>query len=195
MASPSVHRDIRSHPTPGPAAAPAPSTASTVDGTALRGALRCHPSGVAVLTAAGPEGPAGVTITSMTSISAEPALVSFALAESSSTWHRVRSCDWFGIQLLSADQHDLARRFATTGIDRFAPPTRWHTGPHGVPLLDGCLSWLVCSLHDRYRLGDHHLVVGAVRHTVSGAPGDSLVHVHGSLRPVAAPALTEAGAD
>ncbi|MDI5966543.1 flavin reductase family protein [Streptantibioticus silvisoli] len=157
----------------------------TIDGPALRGVLRSHAAGVAVLTAAGPDGPAGVTITSFTSISATPALVSFALADTSTTWARIKDSRWFGIQLLGADQAELAARFATSGADRFAAPTRWHTGPQGVPLLDGCLSWLVCSRHDQLRLGDHHLVVGAVEHAQAGEPGDSLVHLHGALRPVA----------
>ncbi|MFJ9739173.1 flavin reductase family protein [Streptomyces sp. NPDC101166] len=179
----------------------------TVEGTTLRAALRPYASGVAVLTAMTPAGPAGVTITSLTSLSAEPALVSFALADTSSTWARVKDCRWFGVHVLAGDQADLAARFAARGVDRFAPPTRWHTGPHGVPLLDDCLSWLVCSRHDRIRLGDHHLIVGAVNHAVTGGreeaerpggpwTGDSLIHLHGALQPVASvalTALTEAG--
>ncbi|MEU3918037.1 flavin reductase family protein [Streptomyces sp. NPDC029004] len=167
----------------------------TIEGAALRTALRPYASGIAVLTAADAAGPAGVTITSLTSISTEPALVSFALADTSSTWRRIKDSQWFGIQILSGDQMDLARRFATPGADRFAPPTRWHTGPHGVPLLDGCLSWLVCSRYDRIRLGDHHLVVGAVAHAEVGEGGDSLVHLHGELQQVATVALTRASVD
>lgn len=170
-------------------------SAATVEGTALRTALRPYASGVAVLTAAGAAGPAGVTITSLTSISTEPALISFALADASSTWARIKDCQWFGIQILGGDQTETARRFATSGVDRFAPPTRWHTGPQGVPLLDDCLSWLVCSRYDLIRLGDHHVVVGAVEHTQAGSHGDGLVHLHGELQPVASVALTKAVAD
>ncbi|MFI0980379.1 flavin reductase family protein [Streptomyces sp. NPDC021093] len=159
----------------------------TVDGGDLRSVLRAHAAGVAVLTAADAAGPLGVTVTSFTSVSAAPALVSVTLADTSSTWARLRNCGHFGIQLLGAHQADLAQRFATPGIDRFAPPTDWQPGPHGVPLLDDCLSWLVCSPYERLRLGDHHLLVGAVQQVRHGAPGDGLVHLHGSLRPVTAP--------
>ena len=154
----------------------------TVEGVELRSLLRAHASGVAVLTAEGAAGPAGVTITSFTSISAQPALISFALAETSSTWTQIKDGKWFGVQLLGADQEGLARRFATPGVDRFAPPTSWRRGPQGVPLLDDCLCWLVCSRHRRLRLGDHHLVVGAVEHVEQGAPGDNLLHLHGRLQ-------------
>ena len=159
----------------------------TVGGTELRGVLRAHATGVAVLTAADRDGPMGVTLTSFTSVSAGPALVSVTLADTSTTWVRIKDCDWFGIQILGAHQVDLARRFAGPR-DRFAPPTLWQPGPHGVPLLDDCLSWLVCSPYRQLRLGDHHLLVGAVETVRHGAPGDSLVHLHGDLRPVTAPA-------
>ncbi|MET7797963.1 hypothetical protein [Streptomyces decoyicus] len=39
----------------------------------------------------------------------------------------------FGIQWLGAARREVA--------ERFAPPTRRHTGPHGVPLLDYCVAW------------------------------------------------------
>ncbi len=155
-----------------------------VDGAELRSVLRAHASGIAVLTA---PGPTGVTITSFTSVSADPPLVSFALAETSSTWRRIRTSEWFGIQILSAEQREVAQRFASPGADRFGPATRWRTGPHGVPLLDDCLCWLVCSRHDTLKIGDHHVVVARVEHTLAGAPGDSLVHVHGSMQSVPCP--------
>ncbi len=167
--------------------APAPDAPATVDGAELRSALRAHAAGVAVLTAADADGPIGVTVTSFTSVSADPALVSVTLADTSATWARLKHCDRFGIQLLGTHQADLALRFARPG-DRFAPPTTWRPGPHGVPLLDDCLSWLVCSPYRRLPLGDHHLLVGAVRHVRHGVPADSLVHLHGDLRPVTAPA-------
>ena len=157
----------------------------TVDAPTLRSVLRSHASGVAVLTARGSDGrPVGVTLTSFTSISARPALVGFALAGTSNTWALIRDGDWFGVQLLGGRQADVARRFAAPDVDRFAPPTSWHHGPHGVPLLDGCLCWLLCSPYHRVTLGDHHLVVGAVEQVERGVPGDSLVHLYGALQPV-----------
>ncbi|WP_424888575.1 flavin reductase family protein [Streptomyces sp. XH2] len=156
----------------------------TVDAATLRSVLRAHASGVAVLTAPTPAGPAGVTITSFTSLSAEPALVSFALADSSSTWARIKDARWFGLHVLGAGQTDLAERFAARGTDRFAPPTRWTGGPHHVPLLEGCRARLVCSRRDVIRAGDHHLVVAAVEHAEPGEPGGGLVHLQGALRPV-----------
>ncbi|MEU2548564.1 flavin reductase family protein [Streptomyces roseolus] len=160
----------------------------TVDGTALRSVLRAHPAGVTVLTAAGPGGaPVGVTVTSFTSLSADPALVAVALADTSSTWQKMAHSEHFAIHLLGAGQADTAVRFATPGADRFAPPTAWHPGPYGVPYLAGCLGRLLCSRHSTVRLGDHHLLVGAVEQAEHGERGDGLVHRHGDLQPVTTP--------
>jgi flavin reductase (DIM6/NTAB) family NADH-FMN oxidoreductase RutF len=162
----------------------------TVDATALRSVLRAHPTGVTVLTAAGPDGPVGVTVTSFTSISAEPALVAVALADTSTPWARMAHSEHFAIHLLGADQAATAMRFATPGVDRFAPPTVWYLGPYGVPYLAGYLGRLLCSRHSTVRLGDHHLLVGAVEQVEHGERGDGLVHRHGDLQPVTTPLPT-----
>ncbi|MFC8276529.1 flavin reductase family protein [Streptomyces sp. NPDC057271] len=159
----------------------------TVDATALRSVLRAHPSGVTVLTAAGSDGPVGVTVTSFTSISAEPALVAAALADTSTTWAKMAHSEHFAIHLLGADQVTTALHFATPGVDRFAPPTDWYPGPFGVPYLAACRGRLLCSRHSTVRLGDHHLLVGAVEQVEHGERGDGLVHRHGDLQPVTTP--------
>lgn len=42
---------------------------------------------------------------------------------------------------------------------RFAAPTRWHIGPHGVPIVDGALAVLVCRVAERVTAGDHTIVL------------------------------------
>jgi flavin reductase (DIM6/NTAB) family NADH-FMN oxidoreductase RutF len=85
--------------------------------------------------------------------------VSFCLGRSSSSWPTVAVADHVAVHLLSHRQPDLARTFATSGIDRFAAPTAWRVGPHGVPILDGTLAWLVCRIVDRVAAGDHAVVL------------------------------------
>jgi hypothetical protein len=55
-----------------------------------------------------------------------------------------------------------ARRFARSGIDRFAAPTRWSPLPTGEPLLDGGRAWLRCATRPPIEAGDHFLIVGLV---------------------------------
>lgn len=131
-----------------------------VDAAIFKAAFRHHPAGVVVVTLDGGSRPVGFTATSLASVSLSPPLLSFAIAHSSSSWPAMQAADSFVINLLSADQHEIASRFATSGIDRFAPPTLWYPLPTGEPALDGTPAWLRCVVQHRVEVGDHDIVVG-----------------------------------
>ncbi|MCA2211906.1 flavin reductase family protein [Jidongwangia harbinensis] len=137
---------------------PAPHPGAPLDVTEFRRLLRHQASTVTVVTAPG-DRPAGFTATSFTSVSLHPPIVSFCLNRDSSSWPTVARADHVAVHLLADGQQDLARRFATSGIDRFAGPTAWRPGPHDVPLLDGTLAWLLCRVIDRVATGDHAVVL------------------------------------
>jgi flavin reductase (DIM6/NTAB) family NADH-FMN oxidoreductase RutF len=139
-----------------------------VEPDAFRALLRRQAASVAVVTAAG-DPPAGFTATSFTSVSLRPPLVSFCLARSSSSWPTVARAEHVAVHLLGEDQRDVARTFATSGIDRFAAHRGWRLGPYGVPLLDGTLAWLLCRVNQRVLAGDHAVVLAE---PVAGVPGD-----------------------
>lgn len=151
-------------------------------GEDFRGLLAHHPAGVVIVTADIDGEPVGFTATSFTSVSLDPPLVAFYIAEASTTWPELRKADTFAAHLLTEEQEDLATRFATKGIDRFAPPTSWTRGAQNVPLLAGTAVHLVCRRHDSRPIGDHWLVVGEVHEgcTLSGH-GPPLVFHRGSF--------------
>ncbi|PRH78517.1 flavin reductase [Streptomyces solincola] len=165
-----VHQDLRST---SPAARPA-------SPDLLRSAFRHHAAGVAVITASGAR-PAGFTATSLTSVSADPPMVSFGVGTGSSSWPVLAEAAHIGVHVLRDDQRELAATFARSGADRFAPPTRWRTGPHGVPVLEGVLAWLVCRVAALVPAGDHRLVLAeAVAGGVADDPdGGPLVYHRG----------------
>ncbi|GHF04129.1 MULTISPECIES: flavin reductase family protein [Streptomyces] len=132
----------------------------------LRSVFRRHAAGVAVITAHGPR-PAGFTATSLTSVAAEPPLVSFGVGTGSSSWPVIADAEHVGVHILGEHQSELAATFARSGADRFAPPTRWRSGPHGVPLLEGVLAWMVCRVVARVPAGDHRVVLAEA---VAGDP-------------------------
>ncbi|GAA3044122.1 flavin reductase family protein [Kitasatospora albolonga] len=152
-----------------------PATATPAD--LLRSTLRQYASGVTVITATGPAGPAGFTATSFTSVSLDPALVSFYVSATASSAPAVRAAEAFTVHVLRHGQRELATRFARSGIDRFAG-TGWHTGPHGTPLLPGAAARLTARTVQITPVADHLLVVGEVvtADTDGGAP---LVHHDG----------------
>ncbi|WP_229401737.1 flavin reductase family protein [Micromonospora okii] len=151
---------------------PQPEPAVDADSASLRAILRHQASTVTVVTAPGSP-PVGFTATSFTSVSLDPPIVSFCLNLASSSWPTVARSRHVAVHLLAHGQQALARTFATSGVDRFADPTRWRAGPEGVPILDGTLAWLLCRVVDRVVVGDHAIVLAEpelLRHAEVGTP-------------------------
>jgi flavin reductase (DIM6/NTAB) family NADH-FMN oxidoreductase RutF len=158
----------------------APNPGQPPEGTGadlLRRTLRRQASTVTVVTV---PGPAGFTATSFTSASLEPALVSFYLASTASTAPAVRTADVFAVHLLAAEQTDLARGFARSGVDRFAGVS-WTPGEGGVPLLAGVDAWLTARTVQVHDVGDHFLVVGRILTAGGPAAAAPLVHHNGAF--------------
>ena len=64
------------------------------------------------------------------------------------------------VNVLADGQQELARRFGTTGTDKFAG-VPWSPSPSG-PVLDGALTWVECAVEAVHEAGDHFLVTGRV---------------------------------
>lgn len=125
--------------------------------------FRRHAAGVAVITAGGPA-PVGFTATSLVSLAATPPLVSFNISQGASSWPTLQAAEHVGIHLLARDQHDVARVFATSGIDRFAAVRSWRSGPFELPILDDVLAWMAARVRTRIPAGDHAVVIAEVVH-------------------------------
>src|SRR4051794_28735290 len=165
-----------SHPD---ASRPSPSIPDPVDAALFRQVFRRHAAGVAVVTVDAGRGAAGVTVTSLASLSAEPPLLSFSIAATASTWPHLRDADTAVVHLLGAHRAELAQTFATSGINRFAEPTRWHRLPTGEPVLDGVAAWLRITIEHRHPAGGSHLIVGRVEQASLAATGDPLLYHDG----------------
>lgn len=141
----------------------------------FRHAFREVSSSVSVVTAGGWR-PAGFTATSLTSVSLQPLLVSFNISRSASSWPRVQRCDHLAAHVLHSGQHEIARIFATSGINRFAAtPEHWQIGPHGIPLLEDYLVRLILRVQNRITAGDSAVVVAEVI-DLGHRPGQPLVY-------------------
>lgn len=153
-------------------------TAST-----FRAVFRRHPAGVAVVTAAGPTGPVGITVTSLTTVSAEAAVFSFNVSRTASGWPVLQAAPHFAVHLLGAHQVTLAKTFATSGADRFGPTTGWVPGPEGVPVLDRVQAALLARPLQVLDVDDHSLVLARFQQVLT-LPGRSapLVWYDGDFR-------------
>jgi flavin reductase (DIM6/NTAB) family NADH-FMN oxidoreductase RutF len=145
----------------------------------LRSVFRRHAAGVAVITARDEAGPVGFTATSLSSVSAEPPMLSFGVGTGASSWPAIAATDHIGVHILGEHQQDLAATFARSGADRFGPPTAWGEGPEGVPVLDDVLAWMVCRVAARVPAGDHRIVLAEVVLGDSAGPGRPLVYHQG----------------
>ncbi|MDL5199970.1 flavin reductase family protein [Streptomyces sp. ALI-76-A] len=148
----------------------------------LRSVFRRHAAGVAVITARGESGPVGFTATSLTSVSAEPPLLSFGIGTGASSWPAVSEAAHVGVHILGEHQEDLAATFARSGADRFGAETAWREGPEGVPVLDDVLAWLVCRVVARVPAGDHRIVLAEIVLGDPTGPGRPLLYHQGRFQ-------------
>lgn len=132
------------------------------DEATFREVLARFASGVVVVTGSTPDGPAGLTCQSFSSLSLDPPLVLLSTARTSTTWPRIAATGRFAVNVLSADQEAVSTRFAERGGDKFRG-LPWHGGALGNPLLDGAIAHVECDIDAVHDGGDHRIVVGRVR--------------------------------
>jgi flavin reductase (DIM6/NTAB) family NADH-FMN oxidoreductase RutF len=151
----------------------------------FRRVLGHFPTGVVAITAFD-DGPVGVAVGSFTSISLDPPLVGFFISDSSSTWPRINRAGSFAVNILTEAQDELCRLFGVKGAQRFAE-LDWTPGHCSAPLLAGALAWIECDIADQVELGDHMLVVGAVRRLSAADGGSPLVFFRSDYGRLAGP--------
>ena len=128
----------------------------------FRAALGMFATGVTIVTARGADGaPVGLTANSFNSVSLTPPLVLWSLARSAGSMPAFEQGSHYAINILAADQHALALRFASKSIDRFAE-LGFREGAGGAPVLEGAAAVFECFNRSRYEEGDHVIFVGEV---------------------------------
>ncbi|MGH2974974.1 MAG: flavin reductase family protein [Solirubrobacterales bacterium] len=156
---------------------------SQLDPDRFRTAMGLLPTGVTVVSAAGPGGPAGATANAVCSLSIEPMLMLACLDRGSRTLLAVQAANHFGISVLHAGQEGIARSFATKApVAEKWREVEW-SERDGIPAIDGALAWIACELHDVISGGDHVIVTGEVRDLAAGE-GVPLVFAGGEYRPL-----------
>lgn len=133
----------------------------------LRNTLGHFPTGVAIVTAHKNDGsPIGMTINSFTSISLTPPLVAWSLDRSAVGYRHYANTSAFTITVLSEEQVDLARRFATRGANKFKGVVE--AGDGKPPAIAGGVAVFECTTYRTISLGDHLMIVGQVDHFEHG---------------------------
>lgn len=137
-----------------------------------------------MVTGGSPEQPAGLVVGSFMSVSLEPPLVAVSPAKTSTSWPAIEAGGHFCANVLAEGQEAIARKFASSGGDKFAD-LGWTPAPAtGAPLLDGVAAWIDCRIHERFEAGDHWLVLGEVLELSVHDGGGALVFHGGQIRPL-----------
>jgi flavin reductase (DIM6/NTAB) family NADH-FMN oxidoreductase RutF len=135
-------------------------------------------TGVTIVTARSADGSlVGLTANSFNSVSLAPPLVLWSLARGAGSMPALRTGSHYAVNILAASQKELAERFATKNVDRWAD-VRFRTGIGGAPVLEGCAASFECFNRSRYDEGDHVIFVGEVERCAH-QPGAAPLLFHG----------------
>ncbi len=145
-------------------------TLPAATGEAFRDAIARLPSGVNVVTTAGPAGKAGFTATAVASVSDDPPTVLVCLNRKSPQNKLMQANAQFAVNLLPKDAVTLANIFAgRTGLhleDRFEHGD-WMALATGSPVLTGAVMALDCHLLSFQDVGSHVVYFGTVVATLT----------------------------
>ncbi|MDJ0349596.1 flavin reductase family protein [Cryobacterium sp. PH29-G1] len=156
-------------------------TATPFDTIDLRNTLGKFATGVTVITTRGADGRhVGITANSFTSVSLDPPLLLFCLANSSPILPVFETAEHFAIHVLAVDQHQLSRQFATPAIDKFSGLAVTEDDV-GTPEIQDVLARFSCRTVSRTTEGDHTIFIGHVR-SYKRLEGDPLVFFSGKYR-------------
>ena len=126
---------------------------------------------------------AGLTVSSLVSLSLEPRLVGISIAREASLHELLRDAGEWAASMLSGEQEELAQHFA-----RSVPPIALWNGigvrEDDPRLLVGAVGWLTARTVDEIRTGDHTFFVGELQSIEEASQPTSLVYVHRGYRPV-----------
>ncbi|MDO8388483.1 MAG: flavin reductase family protein [Polaromonas sp.] len=130
----------------------------------FRASLAMFATGVTIVTARADNGELiGLTANSFNSVSLAPPLVLWSLARAAGSLPALSTGSHYAINILAADQKELAERFAARRDGRWSG-VAWTEGVGGAPLLTGSAAVFECFNRSRYEEGDHVIFVGEVEH-------------------------------
>jgi flavin reductase (DIM6/NTAB) family NADH-FMN oxidoreductase RutF len=146
------------------------------DARHFRHALAQFATGVTVITTRMPDGRfIGLTASSFNSVSLDPPLVLWSLAQGATSMPVFSGNSHYVINVLAADQAGLAERFAMRVEDRF-DGVDFRLSETGLPILSGVVAWFECHNRSRYPEGDHVIFVGEVERCDTAAKAALVFH-------------------
>lgn len=139
---------------------------SSVDVSAFRNAMRQLAGGISVITVESRNHRSGLTVTSVSSLSAEPPIVIFCISRASSSWSILKQSGTFAINVLGPDHLGTAERFSgrngEKGHERYAGAA-WSELVTGTPILADAVAALDCTVEELIERHSSAIVLGRVQ--------------------------------
>ncbi|MBJ7472214.1 MAG: flavin reductase family protein [Solirubrobacteraceae bacterium] len=147
----------------------------------FRDAFGAFPTGVAVVTAAGDDGPVGLTTNALTSVSLDPPLFLVCFARTSRTLPVVREAGALAVSVLRDSQRHMAARFAS----KHEPAHKFQgiaLDEHGgVPTIAGAAAVFVGTIQQLVHAGDHEIAICLCTHVDYDETAAPLAFHHGQF--------------
>jgi flavin reductase (DIM6/NTAB) family NADH-FMN oxidoreductase RutF len=134
----------------------------------VRRVHRQFPTGVTIVTTMDGNIPRGLAVNAFASISLNPPLVLMCVSATSRTYPRLFLQDMCAVNILAHDQHDLVKRFARSGGDKFAG-VPWHLGRDGCPIIEGVSAYLELQVQSRLPAFTHTVFIGMVTNAAASS--------------------------
>jgi len=140
-------------------------TGARIDPETFRRVMGHFVTGVTVVSALDDGRPFGITVNAFSSVSLDPPLIMVALDRRRFLTPIVRAGGRYAVNILSEEHRALSDCFAGADVE----PGReafcgaaWHPGLTGLPLIDGAIGTLECTVVQTFSAGDHDLFIGRV---------------------------------
>jgi flavin reductase (DIM6/NTAB) family NADH-FMN oxidoreductase RutF len=136
-------------------------------------------TGVTVVTTMVDGTPKGLAVNAFSSISLDPPLILVCVQKTSSTYESLFSATHLAVNILSAQQIDVVKTFASKKTDKFAE-VDWLPGPYGSPLIRGSSALMEAEICERLQASTHSVFIGRVRHAEAN-DADPVVYSAGAF--------------
>lgn len=109
----------------------------------------------------------GITVSSFTTLSMHPPLITFNIECSSQFCQFFEAIENFAVHFPSQKHLELCMRFATSGLtsqEQFLDIKNFEN-KYGVPVLNEISSKIYCKVKEKIRVADHYILIGKVLET------------------------------
>jgi flavin reductase (DIM6/NTAB) family NADH-FMN oxidoreductase RutF len=151
---------------------PRPSSDQSISRESFINAMGAAATGVNVVTTEGVAGRFGITVSALSSVSADPPLLLICVNRKNPSVAAITQNGRFAVNILSEDQSEIAQSFAgrpITGEAYDFSEQDWRAHESGLPQLIRASAFFTCEIESIHDAGTHRIFIGMVMHAERGA--------------------------